>query len=180
MKEESYYMRRYRKTYSIQVNKLKLEINGIQFGKIAKILHLQELNIEPEPNLVFCVYNLGIQKEQRKIDKKLTKETTLEQKTRFNIYWAIYPKPGRKDYLASLATFCQIKNMPDPDIFYGILAHISKKWLSIPAMNDFLQERVWDMMNKGILFAIEQNREEYKSVVDVKIKKYLQENVFPC
>jgi len=66
MKEKSYYMRRYRKKYSIQVNKLKLEINGIQFGKIAKILHLQELNIEPEPNLVFCVYNLGIQKDRLK------------------------------------------------------------------------------------------------------------------
>jgi len=67
-----------RKKYLIQVNKLRFEINGLQFKTIAKILCLNELKISSTPNLTFAVYNAGKAKEekQRKIDNAIVNETT--------------------------------------------------------------------------------------------------------
>ena len=171
------YMRKFRRKFPIQVNRLKFEINEIQFDKLVKILRLNELNIHSKPNFTLAAYNLGTEKKQRQIDKNLTANIAENIKTKFNIYWAIYPKLGRKDYTTSLATFSQLENIPDPAIFYDLISHLYKKQNYIPSINEFLKEGKWNTINKNIIYSIEQNREIYQAITEAKLKKFFEDNI---
>ncbi|MDR2555271.1 MAG: hypothetical protein LBC64_07570 [Fibromonadaceae bacterium] len=170
-------MQKRRKKIPIQVNKLKFEISLLQFEKLAEILKLNELKIYPKPNFTLNAYNLGTEKKQNKIDKILYNNIKENQKTKFNIYWAIYPKQGRKDYITSLATFSQIENIPDPAIFYGLISHLYKKQNYIPSINEFLKEGKWNTINKNIIDNIEQNKEIYQAITEAKLKKFFEANI---
>jgi len=175
------YAKKRRQKIDIQVNRLRFQINKIQFEKISKILRLGELGICSCPYLTFTAFNLGEKKfqERKKADSAEVAKTMESQKVKFNLYWAVYPRAGRKDYSAALATFSMIDEIPDLATFYGVIKQCVKKWVKdgrCKPMNDFLKEAPWKSMPPVFSLILKEEKHEYEAIVEANVRKYMEEN----